>query len=326
MRFEPRPWNPPPAPPLEGPYEPNDRLAAAELVPTPGNGPEDPAVDDAGVVYTGLVDGTILAVSPTGNPEALANTRGRPLGIEVHPEGWLVVCDADRGLLRVTRDGDVETLVDAFEGRRLLFTNNATLGPDGTIYFTDSSQRYTIHDYVDDLLEHSGTGRLFALHPDGELEVLVDGLQFANGVALSDDATTLWVVETGRYLVGRYHLAGPRAGTYEPFLENLPGFPDNLSFGGGILWVPLASPRQPLVDKMMPRPWLRRLAHRLPASLKPKPVRHGIVLGFRPDGTLAHNLQDTTGTVAVTTGARYHDGRLVVGSLVDPHLAVVTLD
>jgi len=76
---------------------------------------------------------------------------------------------------------------------------------------------------------------------------------------------------------------------------------------------------------MLPRPWLRRLSHRLPSSLKPKPVRHGIVLGFTPDGTLRYNLQDAGGKVAVTTGARWHEGRLFIGSLTASTLAVLDL-
>jgi len=323
--FDPRPWTPPKAPPLEGPFAANDRLAGARLVPTGGFGPEDPAIDEHGMLFTGLADGTILRVSPTGESSVVTETGGRPLGIEVHPDGWLAVCDADRGLLRVIFDGTVEELATAFEGEPFIFTNNATIGPDGTIYFTVSSRRYTIHRYVDDLLEHSATGRLYAYRPGGEVELLLDGLQFANGVAMAPDGETLFLAETGLYRVGRFHLAGPEAGTFEPFVENLPGFPDNLSFGGGILWVPLASPRQPLVDAMMPRPWLRKLAYRLPDSLKPKPVRHGIVLGYDVDGTLVHNLQDRTGAVAVTTGARWFDGRLIVGSLTEPNLAILDL-
>jgi hypothetical protein len=60
----------------------------------------------------------------------------------------------------------------------------------------------------------------------------------------------------------------------------------------------------------------------MPDTLKPKPARHGIVLGYDTDGVLVHNLQDSTGRVAITTSARYHDGRLFIGSLMEPHIAV----
>ena len=44
-------------------------------------------------------------------PELLADTGGRPLGIELDPrDGSLVVCDAYRGLLRLTDDGAITDL------------------------------------------------------------------------------------------------------------------------------------------------------------------------------------------------------------------------
>ena len=47
-----------------------------------------------------------------------------------------------------------------------------------------------------------------------------------------------------------------------------------------------------------------------------------MVLGFDMDGNVVHNLQDSSGTVAITTSARFHDGRLFIGTLSEPTLAV----
>jgi hypothetical protein len=67
---------------------------------------------------------------------------------------------------------------------------------------------------------------------------------------------------------------------------------------------------------------MRKMSYAMPDALKPKPARHGIVLGYDLSGNLVHNLQDSTGRVAVTTSARYHDARLFIGSLMEPHIAV----
>jgi len=166
---------------------------------------------------------------------------------------------------------------------------------------------------------------VFKVTPDGSLELVLDGLHFANGVALDAAEDSLFVAETGTYRVHRHWLTGDRAGTTELFLDNLAGFPDNLTFSDGILWVSMASPRQSIVDLMLPRPWMRKLSYRMPDSLKPKPVKHGIVLGYDTAGNLVHNLQDTSGRVSITTSARYHDGRLFIGSLSEPHIAVYEL-
>ncbi len=101
------------------------------------------------------------------------------------PDGDLLVCDAERGLLRVgTQDGTVRVLVDTVAGEPLRFCSNAVALPDGTVYFTVSSRRYPLGEWIADIVEHTGTGRLLRLAPEGgEPDVVLDGLQFANGLA-----------------------------------------------------------------------------------------------------------------------------------------------
>ncbi len=324
--FQPKPWTPPKAPSLTGPYQKNDILARATRWDTGGIGPEDVAVDNRGDIFTGLADGSILMFPRGGgSPTKIADAGGRPLGVEVLDDGELLICNADLGLQRVTMSGEVSVLADRIGDQRFLFTNNATVASDGTIYFSDTSTRWSLGEHMNDLLEGQETGRLLALRPDGTVEVIVDGIQFANGVALDAAEESVFVAETGRYRIHRHWLSGAKAGTTEVFVDNLPGFPDNLSLNDGILWTAAPSPRQTLVDLMQPRPWLRGVAYRMPDALQPKPVRHAVVLGFDMDGQVVHNLQDSTGSVAITTSARFHDGRLFVGTLSEPTLAVYQL-
>ena len=325
--FEPEAWDPPAAPGLVAGYKVNHGLAGAELWPAGGNGPEDVVIDAAGRVVTGLEDGRVVRLpAGGGEPELLADTGGRPLGLEIDPEGRLVICDARKGLLRLAPGGELETLVDRHIGVPLVFTNNAAVAADGTIYFTDASRRYGIAEYKQDLLEHSGTGRLFALRPDGRLDLLIEGLQFANGVTLAPDESYLLVAETGAYRIRRFWLTPDRPGQDEIFVDNLPGFPDNLSTGDGVFWVALPSPRDKMLDALLPRPWLRQIVVRLPDELQPRPKRHGFVLGFDEEGRVTHNLQDPSGRVAVTTGARQRGGKLYIGSLSEPTIAIHALD
>jgi sugar lactone lactonase YvrE len=305
--------------------EENDLLASAEIWATPGTGPEDIVVDGNGAAFCGLDDGRVVRIDGTGGVETIADVGGRPLGIEWLDEGVMVVCNADLGLQRLTIRGEMTVLASSFEGTAFSFTNNAAVSGDGTVYFSDTSTRWTIHDYVNDLLEGQPTGRVFALTPDGDLRVVTDSLHFANGLALDTNEESLLIAETGTYRVHRHWLEGDQEGTTELFLDNLAGFPDNLTFGDGILWVSMASPRQALIDFMLPRTWMRTLSFRMPDSLKPKPERHGIVLGYDLEGHLIHNLQDSSGTVAATTSARQHDDRLFIGSLTEPHIAVYEL-
>jgi sugar lactone lactonase YvrE len=330
---KPAAWTPPPAPGLTGPYAANRALTDAELWTTPdGVGPEDVAVDAAGRVYAGLADGRILRWrSPDGGePETLANTGGRPLGIELDRDGSLVVCDAKRGLLRLHLDGEptsdarVEPLVTEFEGRPLAFTNNADIARDGTVYFTDSSV-WGVDRYRDDLLEHRPYGRLFAYAPRRrELTLVADGFFFANGVALAGDEESVLVAETGAYRITRVWLNPARRGEREAFVENLPGFPDNLSRGpSGLVWVGIPNPRNAALDRLLPYPFLRWAVSALPERWQPQAARYGLVLAFDASGRLRHALHDPTGRLDHLTSAREHAGMLYMGSLTEPCVARV---
>jgi Strictosidine synthase-like, N-terminal len=76
-------------------------MPALRRLPVGGQGPEDVAVLHNRLV-TGVADGRLLSVALDGTDVTMvADTGGRPLGIEILPDGRLVVCDAQRGLLRV---------------------------------------------------------------------------------------------------------------------------------------------------------------------------------------------------------------------------------
>jgi sugar lactone lactonase YvrE len=327
--IQPLTWEPPPAPKLEGTWERNMALASLETLPVPGVGPEDIAVDAEGRYLTGLADGRICRVSDDARHlEIVADTGGRPLGIEHRADGQLIVCDARRGLLRVDPgNGEVETLVHELDGRQLAFTNNAALHPDGSVLFTDSSLRFGIEHFKADLLEHSSTGRLLRWRESGEVEVLLEGLSFANGVALTHGGDAAVVAETSGYRLTRLWLAGERAGEQEVLIDNLPGFPDNLSTGpSGTIWIAMASTRNPALDFMLPRsPLLRKAAWALPDALQPKEARVAFVIGLDQDGAVTHNLQGPGDRFHYVTGVREHDGSLLLGSLVEGAMARATL-
>jgi sugar lactone lactonase YvrE len=299
------------------------------VIPIPGVGPEDVAVDREGWIVTGVEDGRIWRLSPDGMRIAqLADTGGRPLGIEIYPDGRILVCDAERGLLRVDpADGEIEPLVTQVGGKPLGVCNNAAIAADGTIYFSDSSLRFTLEHWKADLLEHSGTGRLLRRDPDGTVEVLRQGLQFANGVALAHDGTFVMFAETGNYRLSKLWLTGDRAGESEVVVDNLPGFPDNISTGAdGLIWVALPAPRNPMLDRLhrLP-PAFRRAAWALPDRLQPQPGRTVWVLSVDGDGNIVHDLQGDGDRFHEVTGVREHDGKLYLGSLVEPAIAVLDL-
>ena len=326
-RIDPVVWRPPPAP--ERSRQPRAGSFHLTVYGLPGAGTEDVALDAEGRVLTGLVDGRIVRVSPDGRHiETVADTHGRPLGIEIDSDGALVVCDARRGLLRVDADtGTVHRLVERIGTTPMRFCNNASLAADGTVYFTDSSQRFGIEHYQGELLAHSGTGRLFRRTPEGTVDLIADGLQFANGVALTPDESWLVVAETGGYCLDRIWLSGSRAGMREPLVENLPAFPDNVSIGSdGLIWVALPSRRNAILDRLLPAPpLLRKIAWALPDALQPKERSTVWVQAYSSDGQLVHDLQTEHETFRMVTGVRERDGAVWVGSLTEPGIGRIDM-
>ncbi|KAF5200070.1 Strictosidine synthase, partial [Thalictrum thalictroides] len=88
------------------------------------------------------------------------------------------------------------------------------------------------------------TGRLMTYDPvSRKVTVLLKGLSFANGVALSKDRDYVLVAETSRQLIQRYWLKGLQATTHEVFAQ-VPGSPDNIKINDrGQFWVALNNGR-----------------------------------------------------------------------------------
>jgi sugar lactone lactonase YvrE len=317
-------WRPPPARQAPAASGGGYRL---EVYPVPGTGPEDVVLDSEGRIITGLSDGRILRLSNDGaQVETLANTGGRPLGIELFPNGDLLVCDARRGLLRIApKRGAVQLLCGEIHGQPLLFCNNAAIARDGTVYFSDSSRHFGVDHWKGELIEHSGTGRLLRLAPNGELDLLLDGLEFSNGVALAADESFVSVAETGAYRVQRYWLRGPRAGSADLLIDQLAGFPDNTSTGSdGLIWITQASPRDPLLDALHSRhPLWRKLVWKLPDALQPGPKRVVWLLGVDGEGRVVHEVRHAADRYHMVTGVRERAGDLYLGSLVENAVAVL---
>jgi sugar lactone lactonase YvrE len=317
-------WAPPPVArrsPVRTP------LPALERIDLPACG-EDVVVDAQGRLITGLEDGRVLRLDRTrGTSETLVNTGGRPMCIEIDAEQRLVVCDAKRGLLRVdVATRRIEVLVHAGV-HQLGLCNNAAIARDGSIYFSDSSRRFSLEHWRGDILEHSGTGRLLKRTPDGQVEVLLDNLQFANGVALAADESFVAVAETGAYRIARHWLSGPRQGQSDMLIDRLPGFPDNMSSDhNGLIWVALASRRNRLLDFLhRSAPVLRRIVWALPTAMQPKPPRGMCVLAIDAEGHIVRNLVGRSEAFHMVTGLRAHGDELYLASLQERALAALKL-
>jgi sugar lactone lactonase YvrE len=303
------------------------------LLPVPARGCEDVVVategPDQGAVFTGTEDGSIWRLRPDGRrTERVAHTAGRPLGLELGVDGRLVVCDASRGLLAVDpATGAIEVLVDQVGAHPMLVCNNAAVAADGTIWFSDSSTRYRLDRWKDDVVQGTASGRLLRRDPDGSVEVVTADLAFANGVALAQDESFVVVAESGRGTLVRWWISGEKAGTRDFFVERLDGYPDNISRGSdGLIWVALPGPRDPVVELVKRAPgFVKTLATRLPEALQPLPPKSLWAQAFDDEGRLVREVKLDTEDWRFTTGVREHEGTLWLGSLEEAGIAKVAL-
>jgi sugar lactone lactonase YvrE len=315
-------WQPPRSRPLSAP----DLDRQLRIIALPGFAPEDVVVDGKGGVYTGVIDGQIMRIdSATGSHEVVGDTGGRPLGLAVARDGRLLICDSHRGLLAMdTATGDVETLVSEFDGRPLTFCSNVVESSDGTLYFTESTDRFHYEFYKAAVLEARGSGSLFRRDADGTVTRLASGLHFANGVTLTADESAVVFAETTGARVSKYWLTGPKAGTVTPLAEWLPGYPDNISTApDGRIWVAMVSDRNALTEWLTPKaPGLRKLLWRLPYGALPDVKPLVWLIAVDPDdGRVLSQLRLKHSAFGSTTGVVQEGNRVWLAGIGAPTIA-----
>lgn len=329
--IDPVAWQAPVDRGLVDPHAPNRLLQAATGIRLGDyEGPEDATLGHDGRIYATTSQGQVIRIFQR-RVQAFADTGGRPLGIEVDPDGNLIVANAYLGLQRIDRQGNVELLLAEVRGIPV-YPNNLAVAADGRIFFTEASNKFgaarfrgTYNASLLDIMEHGGHGGVFVHDPaTGEARQLLDDLNYANGIAISEDNTFIVVAETGSYRILKYWLEGERAGTSEVLIDNLPGFPDNLKTGlSGRFWVGLAAPRNALLDKLSGHPWLRKVVQRLPAFARPRAVPSSHVVAFNADGQVLMDMQDPAARFPTLTGVLETRRSLYLTTLFGHRLPVI---
>ncbi len=323
---EPKAWQAPKAPGYTGSYAQNKKLADLDTLSLHGQqGPEDFALASDGTIATATHSGNILLLKPGAERfEPWVNTGGRPLGIEFDKQGNLLVADAVKGLLAINAQSEITVLSNEVNGGKIVYADDVDVALNGMIYFTDATTKFSAQEFggtlaasLLEVIEHAGNGRLLAYDPQSkETTILLDGLVFANGVAVSHDQQSVLVNETGSYRVLRYWLSGPKATQIDIFIDNLPGFPDNITQSPtGGYWLGFASPRSKSLDALADSPFLRKVMLRLPEFMHPGTKDYGHVIKIDENGQVIKDLQDPSGTYPFTTGVLETDDAIYISSL-----------
>ncbi|XP_068183122.1 adipocyte plasma membrane-associated protein [Antennarius striatus] len=338
-------------PPMRGCWEPNLKLREAErLFENQISGPESIA-NIGDVFFSGTADGKIvkligrrihtvarLGKPPCGSREDESSC-GRPLGIKIGPNGTLFVADAYLGVFEVNpTTGDATQLVSGGQvvaGRKLSFINDLAVTQDGKkVYFTDSSSRWQRRDYLQLVMEATADGRVLEYDTETkELTVVMENLRFPNGIHLLPDEESVLVAETTMARIRRVHVAGLNKGGMDTFMDNLPGFPDNIrpSASGGY-WVAMSAVRPnpgfSMLDFLSQRPWIKKLIFKLFSQdvLMKFIPRYSLVAELHDGGVCTRSFHDPNGLVVTyVSEAHEHDGNLYLGSFRSPYIAKLDL-
>ena len=131
---------------------------------------------------------------------------GRALGLEINPKEpyLLYIADCYHGI----------SMLDLKTGERVTLVNSSALPPDippmkfvndiavlnnGSIFFTDSSSKFSRDMLLMDVYEGRPNGKLVHYNPvDRSLSVVIPKLHFANGLSQSPNDEFLVIVETTR--------------------------------------------------------------------------------------------------------------------------------
>ncbi|XP_030452973.2 protein STRICTOSIDINE SYNTHASE-LIKE 10 [Syzygium oleosum] len=344
--------HPPPVPGAQ------DRLHASRVVPVTGAfGPESLAFDPSGGgPYTGVADGRVLkwegdergwvdfAFTSSQRDECirpfapeLEHVCGRPLGLRFDKKtGDLYIADAYFGLMVVGPDGGLATLVaNEAEGEPFRFTNDMDIDEsEDVIYFTDSSTTFHRRQFMNSCLSGDKSGRLMKYDKSSkELKVLLRGIAFANGVALSEEGLFLLVAETATCRILRLWLKGPNAGKFDVFAE-LPGYPDNVRRNSrGEFWVGLHAKKGPIGRFLLSNPLIGNFALRLPISFQ---QLHSLFVGGKADaiavklgkeGEILEVVEDTEGkSLQFISEVEERDNKLWIGSVMRPYIGIYDLN
>ena len=234
--------------------------------------PEDVVVSQDGRVWLSDQASACAEARPDGSLRRVGEAGGAPNGINMDAEGRIIIANVgglDRHgsqkaavggggpLQRLdTETGALEVLCTAVGGTPLVSSNYPIIDRAGNIYCSHSTSAT-----VTDAFDGRADGFLFRSNVDGTVDLLAEGLQFANGLALDAAESHLYVCQTTGCNVICYAIRadgslgdpeqyGPRLGLtiadvrdqrpFSPETRGTLGLPDGCGFDqDGNLWVTL---------------------------------------------------------------------------------------
>ncbi|XP_076955417.1 protein STRICTOSIDINE SYNTHASE-LIKE 5-like [Bidens hawaiensis] len=296
------------------------------------NKPEGLSVDQKGILYTATRDGWIKRLHTNGTWENWTKIHNRHtlLGLAVTRAGDLVVCDTEEGLIKVSEDGKVTALATHLNGEKIKFADDVAEAGNGSLYFSVASTKFGLHEVYLDTLEAKPHGQLLKYDPiTTETSLVLDGLGFANGVAISSDQEFLVVCETWKFRCLKYWLKEEKKGKVDIFIDNLPGAPDNINLApDGSFWIAILQITSSRMKFVHSSKAIKHLLATFPKlyNLVDAVDKSAMALNVGSDGKIIKRLDDPTGEVmAFVTSVLEFNGNLYLGSLKNDFVGVLPI-
>jgi len=178
--------------------------------------PEDVVVGRDGRIWASDQQSACAQLLPDGSLRRVGSAGGAPNGINMDADGRIVIANFESGPVQRldVESGIVEVICSAVAGRTLTASNYPIVGRDGTIWCANSTFAHPWQQALDGRAD----GILFRIRPDGRAELMAEGIQFANGLALDADESHIYVCQTTGCNVIRYRIrSDAKLGPPEPY-------------------------------------------------------------------------------------------------------------
>jgi gluconolactonase len=150
---------------------------------------EGPAFDNQGNMYFSDVQGNkIYRVDSSNQLSVFLDPSNHANGLMFNGKGQLYACEMDGRLVSIDlATKAVKPLAAEYEGKRFNAPNDLVIDRQGGVYFTDPHFRAPMP-------LPQGTVAVYYLEPQGRVTRLIEDVKAPNGVILSPDEKTLYVI------------------------------------------------------------------------------------------------------------------------------------
>ena len=180
--------------------------------------PEGLAFDQEGFLWAGSESGDVYRIDSNGKVQVIAHVDGFCCGLAFSPNDDLFLCHPRLGIVNIRRDGTHSVFADQAEGQRIAYANFGLFDRAGNYWVTDSGNWKKQNGY------------LLRFTPDGNGKIVAGPLGYANGLSLTADEKTLYLVESDHDRVLRFDVrADGSVGSPQVYAQEVGRLPDGLA-------------------------------------------------------------------------------------------------